>query len=581
VTFAEAHNLFGMRFVRHLVRLTRRYWRSPDAKFGYALLFTAILLELATVYGYVLLSGAQREIFDGFQHRDMAGFTRAIGSFLLVTGGFVVVAAYRIYARQSLEIRWRRWLTAHYLERWMAAQPSCQMELHRRTTDNPDQRITEDVRDYVASALGLSLSLISAFVTLVSFAGILWSLSGDWSFEAGGATYRIPGLMMWVAILYAVIATALTHRVGRSLVPIQYDRQRFEADFRYSLVRFRENVETIALSNGEEGERRGALQRFDRVVANYWQLIRRQRNLTLVTTSIGQTNSIVPYVIAAPFYFADKLTLGSVVQANIAYGQVSGSLVWFVNAYNEIANWRASVERLVTFDEELDAVRAERAPAEGIVIVHEPRGDLRLDNVRLLRPNGEVLIQETDASIARGDSVALVGPSGAGKRTLLRAIAGVWRFGSGRIEVPDDEHASFLSQLPYLPIGSLREAVTYPAPGDAFDDAAIRDALVAVGLPSLAGRLDEHANWEQVISQGEQQRLAFARVLLDAPDWIFLDDAASALDEDSERALYELVRERLPGITIVSVATRPGVVALHRRRWTLSPDPKGSLLEAA
>jgi putative ATP-binding cassette transporter len=385
---------------------------------------------------------------------------------------------------------------------------------------------------------------------------------------------------MWVAIVYALIATLLTHRVGRSLIPIQYDRQRLEADFRYSLVRFRENVEAVALSNGEEGERRGAMKRFDHVVSNFWRLIRAQRNLTLFTTGIGQTNSILPYAIAAPAFFAGNLSLGSVVQTNIAYGQVSGALVWFVNAYQEIANWRASVERLVTFDEEIEAARIAIAPAEGVQVDTAPDGELRLDHVRLTRPDGRVLIADASAVIHRGDTVAIVGATGTGKATLLRAIAGIWHFGKGRIAVP--AQALFLPQRPYFPIGTLREAVAYPSDEDAFSDEAIRDALRRMGLAALADRLDdESAHWQQQLSGGEQQRLALARVLLQKPDWVFLDEATSGLDEAGEKRAYDTLREQLPRTAIVSIADRPSVARLHTRRWTLVPGPAGSVLEAA
>jgi putative ATP-binding cassette transporter len=530
------------------------------------------------VYGNVLLSGAQRGIFDAFQNRDMGAFSTSLGTFLALTLGFLFVATYRIYVRQALEIRWRKWLTDHYLARWIGSQAYCEMELHRKVADNPDQRIAEDVRDYVASALGLSLSLLSAIATLVSFAGILWALSGSWTFQIGDTPIRIPGLMMWVAIVYALVATLLTHRVGRSLIPIQYDRQRFEADFRYTLVRFRENAEAVALANGEDGERRSAMNRFRRVVDNYWQLIRAQRNLTLLTTGIGQSNSVVPYVMAAPGFFAGTLSLGSVVQTNIAYAQVSGALVWFVNAYQEIANWRASVERLVTFDEEIEATCGEAAE------LHVDRGEgaeLRLDHVRLTRPDGRPLIAEASAVIRRGERVALTGPMGAGKRTLLRAIAGIWRFGSGHIEVAEDARTAFLPQRPYLPIGTLRAAVAYPAPDDTFPDAAILEALEQVGLDALATRIDESAHWEQQLSSAEEQRLAIARVLLQKPDWIFLDKATSSLDADSEQRIYAMLRERLPDAAVISVTDRPGIAGAHDRSWMLVPGPTGSVLQAA
>jgi putative ATP-binding cassette transporter len=574
-------SLFGRRFARQLVSLTRVYWTSPDAPKGGALLALTATLELATVWGNVLLSEAQRSIFDALQDREMTPFTAAVASFLGLALVFVLVSTYRIYVRQSLEIRWREWLTNHYLKQWYRSQAYIHMELHRRVTDNPDQRISEDVRDYVASALGLSLSLLAAVATLLSFAGILWRLSGEWSFDVAGGQLHVPGLMMWVALGYAIVATWFTHRVGRRLVPIQFDRQRFEADFRFGLVRFRENVEAIALARGEEAERLGALGRFRHVVGNWWQLIRAERNVTLLTGGIGQVNSLVPLLVAAPGFFAGHFKFGSVMQTNIAYGQVSGALAWFVNAYREIALWRAKVERLCSFAEEIEATCAELESRPGLHVKRMHDGEVRLSHVQLARPDGRVLLDGASATIRPGDHVALLGPSGAGKRTLLRAIAGIWPFGRGRIEVPDQARTLFLPERPYLPLGSLRAAVSYPAPEGTFPDERIREALRLLGLGSLADRLDETAPWQQFLSGGEQQRLALTRVLLHEPDWIFLDGATSSLDEETERRVYELLRERLPRSAVVSIADRPAIARHHERHWTLVPRGAAMALQAA
>lgn len=573
--------LFGRRFVRHLIRLTRVYWTSPDASRGALLLGLAVSLELGAVYGNVLLSVAQRGIFDAFERKQGAPLMQAFALFFALALGFVFVAAYRIYVRQRLEIRWRQWLTDYYLEQWMSSQAYCQMELHRKVTDNPDQRISEDVRNYVASALGLSLSLLSALATLVSFSGILWNLSGHWGFDYHGSHIYLPGLMMWVAILYAAITSWLTHQVGRRLVPLQFDRERFEADFRFALVRFRENVEVVALSRGEEGERRTALQRFYNIVGNWLQLIRAQRDLVLLTTGIGQANSLVPLLVAAPGYFAGNLTLGSVMQTNFAYGQVSGALSWFVNAYQEIAQWRASIERLFTFTEEIESTCAELQHAEGLRVERMRDGAIRLDHVCLSRPDGEVLMENVEATIRPGEHVALLGPSGAGKRTLLRAIAGIWRFGRGRVELPEETRTAFLWERPYFPLGTLRAALSYPSPEGTFPDAEIREVLHLFGLDALIDQLDETQQWEQQLSGGEQQRVALARVLLHAPDWIFLDGATSSLDEDAVKRAYTLLRERLPGSAIISIADRASIAQYHERRWTLIPHGAAMALQAA
>jgi len=567
-------------FLRRLWRLTKPYWTSADAPKGAALLAGAVALEFTTVYASVQLSQWQRHIFDELQNKEMALFFRTVGIFFAVALGFVLVSTFRIYVRAVLQIRWRRWLTDHYLERWMDSQAYTEIELNRKSTDNPDQRIQQDIDDYVASALGLSLSLLSALVTLVSFSGILWTMSGAWNLKLGSAEFHIPGFMMWVALAYAGAATWLTHRVGFRLVPINFDQQRFEADFRFHLVRFRENVEEVALSKGEVRERRGALDRFHSVVDNFGRLIRAQRNLTLVTTGLGQTNSMVPTLVAAPGFFLGRLTLGDVMQVNIAYGQVSGALVWFVNAYQEIAQWRASIERLFLFSEEIEDTCRDLEHA-GVRVEETQGAALRLDDVHLELPDGRVIVDRVNARLQAGERVVVVGPSGSGKSSILKAIAGIWPFGHGRIEVPAQGAKLFLPQRPYLPIGTLRAAVSYPSEEGAFPDERIREALTALGLGALGGRLDEDAHWNQTLSGGEQQRVALARVLLHEPEWIFLDEATSGLDEGMEHSAYDLLAQRLPKAAVVSIAHRASVIEHHERRWTLVPRDGAMTLEAA
>ena len=573
---AQSRALFGRRFFRQLWRLTRVYWTSADAWVGAGLLALAAVFELGVVYGNVRLADVQRQIFDAMQDKDVPAFSRALSIFFGLVLVFLVVAAYRIYFRQLLEIRWRRWLTDHYLGRWMESGAYYRMQLHEKETDNPDQRIAEDVRDYVASALGLSLSLLSAVATLVSFLGILWSLSGAWNFRFADTEFHIPGFMVWVALLYSGISTWFTHRVGRHLVPINFEQQRFEADFRYSLVRFRENVEAVALSNGEEGERRGALDCFRHVVGNWLRLIKAQRNLSLVTTGFSQANGVVPLLVAAPGFFFGRLTLGAVMQANIAYVQVSSALTWFVNAYVEIARWRASVERLLSFG---DAIDQTEALSRGIEFVPVAEPAIRLIDLRVELPSGRVLLDGVNGTIAAGDKVVVIGPSSSCKSTLFRVFAGIWPFGRGRVELPEKDHMLFVPQQPYLPIGTLRAAASYPAPEGTFSDARIREALALMDLGRFSDRLDDREHWEQHLSSEEQQRLALARVLVHEPEWIFLDEATSTLDEAVEERFYGILEERLPRAAIVTVAHRPGVAQFHDKRWTIVPHDGAATIE--
>jgi len=441
--------------------------------------------------------------------------------------------------------------------------------------DNPDQRVAEDVRDFAASALGLSLSLLGSLATLVSFGGLLWTLSGIWAVPLHGRHVHVPGFLLWVALLYAGLSTWLTHVVGRRLVPLNFDRLRYEADFRYGLMRFRDNVEVVTLSRGEALERRNALARFEHVIRNWWQLIAAQRRLTVFTGVVGQANGVVPLLVAAPAFFAGLITLGVIAQVRFAYGQVSGALNWFVNAYQEIARWRANVERLSTFAEVIDATAKDLERSDlRVVPVETPV--LRLVDLKLETSDGRVLIDGASAAVNAGERVVITGPSGAGKTTLLRAIAGIWPFGRGRIDVPAGVHTLFVPQWPYLPLGSLRTILSYPAPEGTFPDTRIHEVLRLLGLDHLTTRLDDTAQWDQQLSPHEQQRLAIARVLLNEPEWVFLDKVTSSLDDEAEKRAYTLLAERLPRMTVISVAQRPEVAAFHSRRWTIVPNPVGT-----
>jgi vitamin B12/bleomycin/antimicrobial peptide transport system ATP-binding/permease protein len=567
--------IFGRRFIGHFWSLIAVYWRSPDAPRGMLLLAGAVLLELGTVYANLGLADAERRIMDALQDKQATIFLEAVGLFAAISAAFVLASAYRIYLRQLLEIRWRRGVTAYYVDHWMTERALCQEKLHGADVDNPDQRIAEDTRDFAASALGLSLSLLGAMATLVSFGGLLWKLSGNWALPVDTRHIHVPGVLLWVALLYAGLSTWLTHVVGRRLVPLNFERLRYEADFRYGLMRFRDNVEVVTLSRGEALERRGALVRFEKVISNWWQLIAAQRRLTVFTGLVGQANGVVPLLMAAPGFFAGLITLGIVVQVRFAYGQVSGALNWFVYAYQEIARWRANVERLSTFEEAMDAT-AKDLERSDIRVVPVEAPALRLVDLKIEASDGHLLIDAANATVKAGERVAITGPSGVGKTTLLRTIAGIWPFGQGRIDVPAHARTLFVPQLPYLPVGSLRAAVSYPAPEGTFPDTRIREVLRLLGLDHLTTRLDDTAPWDQQLSPHEQQRLGIVRVLLNEPEWVFLDKATSSLDEEMERRTYALLAERLPRTTVISVANRPEVAAYHAHRWTITPNAVGT-----
>src|SRR5262245_15760311 len=564
--------------LRELLRdawtLIRPYWFSEDRWAGRGLLAAVIGLALFTVFINVLLSKWYNSFYNAIQDKDFPAFWNLLIRFSWLALLYIIAAVYQIYLNQMLQIRWRRWLTERYLGTWLADGAYYRMQLTAGETDNPDQRIADDLRLFVAGALSLSIGGLRAFVTLVSFLGILWGLSGSATIPLGTTQITIPGYMVWAALLYAIAGTWLTNRIGRPLVRLNFNQQRYEADFRFNLVRFRENTEGVALYRGEADEMRNFRERFSWVVRNWWDIMRRQKRLTWFTAGYGQAAVIFPFLVAAPRYFRGEIPLGALMQTSQAFGQVQDSLSFIVNSYTDLAEWRAVILRLLGFERALGRVRTEAAQ-EGVHREAGAEAGLALDRVNLQLPGGRPLLEDVNLAIRPGDTTLISGPSGAGKSTLFRAIAGIWPFGRGQIRLPRGARVLFLPQKPYLPIGTLREVTSYPAPPEGIDDAALREALEVVGLGALTGRLDESAHWALSLSPGEQQRIAFARALVQKPEWLFLDEATSALDEDTEARLYALLRDRLPGATIVSVGHRSTLRAFHARRLVVTPNGLG------
>jgi putative ATP-binding cassette transporter len=550
------------------------YWFSEDRWAGRGLLLAVVLLTLGMVYLTVLLNQWNNAFYSAVQDRDLVAFRGQLLRVVWLIGTFILLAVYQVYLNQMLEIRWRRWLTDRYLRAWLADDAYYRMQLVARETDNPDQRIAEDVHLLATHTLGLFTGGLRAIVTLVTFVAILWGLSGTLTIPVGDFSITIPGSMVWVAVLYAVGGTWLTDWLGRPLVRLNFDRQRYEADFRFSLVRFRENSEGVALYRGEADEFRGFRQRFEDVVGNWWGIMRRQKRMSYFTSGYGLGAWIVPSIVAAPRYFRGELGLGGLMQTNQAFAQVQDALSFFVQSYKEIAAWCAVVERLAGFERTLEHVR--RQSRDGGVRRAEGRpAQLTVEGVDLYLPDGQPLLANINLSLRPGETVLLGGASGSGKSTLVRAIAGIWPFGRGEIRMPRDARVLFLPQRPYLPIGALRDVVSYPMPAGGVDDKTLREALEAVGLTELAGRLDEAAHWALQLSPGEQQRIAFARALVQKPEWLFLDEATSALDEMTEARLYRLVRERLPEAMLFSIGHRATLGSFHARRLMVERNGTG------
>jgi len=464
-------------------------------------------------------------------------------------------------------------MTGKYLREWMRGGNHYRMQLAGDAADNPDQRITDDVKLFVGQTLGISIGLLNAVVSLASFVVILWGLSAILPLLLFGVDVSIPGYLVWAAVIYAVIGTALTQWIGSPLVNLSFDQQRLEADFRFNLVRVRENSEQIALLKGEPAERERLSARFSRVIGNWYDIMRRTKRLTAFTGSYAQASVVFPFALAGPAYFASKtVQLGALIQIVEAFGKVQDSLSFFVSAYRTLAEWRATIARLDGFEHSIGS--AEKLANDPTAIHEKPAAgsEITLPQLLVKLPNGTPLVAAERFSFRPGERTLVTGPSGAGKSTLFRAVAGIWPFGSGAVEIPADARLMMLPQRPYLPIGSLHSAIVYPGEAAQFDATRVRDVLVAVGLPQLAARLEEGAHWNRMLSLGEQQRLGIARALLHAPQFLFLDEATASLDEPSEAALYRLIAEKLPDTTVVSIGHRSTLEAFHQRNVALVRD---------
>jgi len=539
-------------FLRQAWDLAWPYWKSDEKWSAIGLLAAVIALNLITVWLNVRFNYWNNDFYNALQQYDWPEFWRQFAIFGALALAFIVVGVYSSYLRGILHIRWRRWLTERFLRNWLEDQAYYRMQLNQATTDNPDQRISDDLNRFASISLTLSLGLLSSFVTLVSFLSILWTLSGALTIPlGGGASIDIPGYMVFAALIYAVAGTMLTRWIGYPLIRLNFDQQRYEADFRFSMVRLRENAENVAFYGGEAREFDTFQTRFVRVVANWWGIIKRRKKLTWFTYGYDQVAIVFPFLVAAPRYFDKAIQLGGLMQIASAFRQVQESLSFIISSYTEIAEYQSVVQRLAGFREKMNEIAAEQQRPQAIEIVRDGTG-VAVDALDLNLPDGRSLRPDITLAATPGKSLLITGASGAGKSTLLRAIAGLWPFGRGRIRVGDGR-CLFLPQRPYLPLGTLADALVYPRSAAELPRDNLAEALRTVGLPELVDRLEEEANWAQRLSIGEQQRLAFARVLLARPEIVFLDEATSALDEAAEVSLYRLLREAPWKPTIVSV----------------------------
>ncbi|MEE4998200.1 ABC transporter ATP-binding protein/permease [Pseudomonas alliivorans] len=542
-------------FFPRVWRLITPYWRSEEKTMAWVLLASVVALSLFSVQMSVMFNSWYREFYNALQNKDTGAFTHLILYFSGLAAIAIFAAVYRLYLTQMLTIRWRRWLTEQHFARWLAHKNYYHLE-QGGYTDNPDQRLSEDLNEFTTSTLHLGLGLMSAVVSLVSFSVILWGVSG--SIELFGIT--IPGYMFWAAMLYAIVGSFLTHWIGRRLIPLNNQQERYEADLRYALVRVRENAESIALSAGEKNENQRLSGRFSMIWHNVLNSMKVQKRLTFFTSGYGQIAIIFPFVVAAPRYFAGKIELGDLMQINSAFGNVQENFSWFISAYDTLASWRATSDRLLSFRQAMTDHEAQVPSIQRV----QTGNAVDLKDLGLTLASGRHLLHNAHLHIEQGEKVMLSGRSGSGKSSLLRALGGLWPKGTGKIGIPEGR-ALFLPQRPYLPIGTLREALSYPQPPETFPAERYGDALRKCRLEPLVARLDDSDHWQRVLSPGEQQRMAFARALLLTPQWLYLDEATSAMDEEDEAAMHHAIFNEIPGLTLLSVGHRSSLKRFHGR----------------
>ena len=573
------------KFFGELWQLIRPFWRSEERWRAFGLLAMIIGLNLGHIYVQVLLTDWSNQFYTAVQDYDLEGCWDGFKLFCLLAATSIVVQVYMIYLQQMLDIKWRRWLTDNYLANWLRERTYYKMRLLDDSTDNPDQRISEDLARFTAMTLSLSLGMLKSVVSLISFIVILWRLSGLLPLTLGGHQFVVAGYLVWAALIYAIIGTWLTVKIGNPLVRLNFAQQRFEADFRFSMVRLRENSEGIALYGGEAKEQKTFMERFRHVFDNFWQMMRVQKRLTWFTGGYSQTAVFIPMLLSIPRYFSHQITLGGLMQILRVFSHVHEALSFLVDSYVTIAEWQSVVVRLTGFVGTMETIREEDVDKAGVQIVREGKNTFRVTDLDVklpahsgLLPRKNVLVERLNLELNRGDTLLITGPSGSGKSTLMRAISGIWPFGRGLVHIPQGQTTLFLPQKPYLPLGSLRDVLQYPSSEQVVSDAEIKEVMNLCGLAWLQEQLDRVEEWSHVLSLGEQQRIAFARALLQKPQWLFLDEATSALDEPAEQQMYQLLQAKLADTAVVSVGHRSTLKEFHRKKLTVDGTGKWQLL---
>lgn len=563
-------------FFKDVWYLTKSYWQSEEKKKAFFLLGCIIALTLGVVYMLVLLNQWNNSFYSALQNYDAQKIFDELIHFSWLAAIYILLAVYSYYLQQTLILHWRRWLTTRFIDIWLQNKTYYNLQMFGKDTDNPDQRISEDVRQFVEMTLSFGIGILKAFCTFASFVVILYNLSGSLSFTFMGKTWTINGYMLWASLLYSVIGTYITHLVGRKLVKINFIQQKYEADFRFSMIRLRESAESVAFYRGEAQEGSVFKQRFKMLLDNFWKLVNKQKQLVFLNSCYSQIAIIFPFVVAMNRYLTKEVTLGGLMQVASAFGRVQDSLSYFVDMYSSIAQWQAVVMRLTYFGRHMHEVsqQAERFHVERFAAADV----VEVNDMQINLPDGKPLLENLSFTLHPGHNVLIKGVSGSGKSTLLRAISGIWPFVDGKIFLPERDKLMFIPQKPYLPLGTLRAALNYPG-NKPIDDTELIYLMDLCQIGYLKDKLDLEADWSHVLSVGEQQRLAFVRAHIQQPQWLFLDEATSALDEDTEATMYSLLQERLQQTTVVSVGHRSTLNKYHELVLRLNKATRQVTLE--